>query len=99
MHELAQITGLLKSSLSEVVRLRLCATSPCDVVDLVNLLKGATKLEDLELTVGCVTLVDSLIENVKSDDSLCPRLRLIESLQPNREIRDRLERRRKRLNQ
>jgi hypothetical protein len=99
MHELAQINELLKGSLSEVVRLRLGATSPCEVVDLVNLLKGATKLEDLELTMGCATLVDSLIGHVERDDSLCPRLRLIESLQPNREIRGRLERRRKRLNQ
>lgn len=99
MHELAQITGLLKGSLNEVVRLRLGANSPCEVVDLVNLLKGATKLEDLELTMGCATLVDPLMEHLERDDGLCPRLRLIEALQPSREIWDRLERRRKRLNQ
>jgi len=51
MHEPVQITGLLKDSLSEVVRLRLGAASPCEVVDMVNLLKGATKLENLELTI------------------------------------------------
>jgi len=99
MHELAQITGLLKGSLSEVVRLRLGAVSPCDAEDLVDLLKGATKLQSLELTMGCVALVDRLMEHLESDDGLCPRLRLIEALQPTREIRDRLESRRNRLNQ
>jgi len=79
-HELAQITGLLKGSLSEVVRLCLGANSPCDVVDLVNLLKGAAKLEDLELTMVWAMLVDSMIEHSERDDSLCPRLRLIEAL-------------------
>jgi hypothetical protein len=80
MHGLAQITALLKGSLSEVVRLRLGATSPCEVVDL---LQVATKLEDLELMTGCATLVDSLIGHVDRDDSLCPRPRLIEALQPS----------------
>ena len=99
MHELAQITGLLKGSLSEVVRLRLGAASPCEIMDLVDLLKSATKLEELELTMGCVTLVDSLMGHLERDDSLCPRLRLIEALRLGQEVRERLEGRRKRLNQ
>ena len=99
MHELAQITGLLKDSLSDVVRLRLGAASPCEIVDLVDLLKGAPKLEDLELTMGCVTLVDSLMGHLERDNSLCPRLGSIGALRTSREIRDRLEGRRKRLNQ
>ena len=99
MHELAQITGLLKGSLSDVVRLRLGAASPCEIVDLVDLLKGAPKLEDLELTMGCVTLVDSLMGYLERDDSLCPRLGSIETLLLSREMRDRLEGRRKRLDQ
>ena len=101
MHELAQITGLLKGSLGEVVQLRLGAASPCEVVDLVDLLKGATKLRDLELTMGCATLVDHLMEHLERDDSLCPRLKSIDALQPQPswEIRDRLETRRKRFNQ
>jgi hypothetical protein len=99
MHNLAQITGLLKGSLGEVVRLCLGAASPCEVEDLVDLLKDAKELEDLELTMDCATLAGDLIEHLERDDGLCPRLRLIEASQPSRETSDRLERRRKRLHQ
>ena len=98
MHELAQITGLLKGALGEVVRLSLGATAPCEIGDLVDLLKGATKLEDLELTMGCVTLAGCLVEHLERDSGLCPRLRLIEASQPSQEVNDRLEKRHKRLN-
>jgi len=87
MHELAQITGLFKSSPSEVVRLQLSATSPCEVVGLGDLLRGVAKLEDLGLTIGYVTLVDSLIGHLERGHSLFPWLRLIEASQPSREIR------------
>ena len=99
MHELAQITGLLEGSLGEVVQLRLGAASPCTIEDLVDLLKHATKLQNLELTMGCVTLTDCLMEHLERGDGLCPRLSLIEPLQPSREFGDRLERRHNRLNQ
>ena len=99
MHDLGQITGLLEGSLGEVVQLRLGAAAPCEIRDLVGLLKDATKLQNLELTMGCVTLAESLMEHLERNDGLCPRLRWIEASQPSREISERLERRHNRLNQ
>ena len=84
----------LKGPLSEVW-LRLGAASSCDIVDLVNLLKGATKLEDLRLAMGCLPLVESLIGHLERDGSSSPRLKLIEALQLSREIRERIKGRRK----
>ena len=54
----------LKGPLIEVW-LRLGAASSCEIVDLVNLLKGATKLENFRLAMGCPPLVDSLIGNLE----------------------------------
>lgn len=82
----------LKGPPDEVVQVPLggaLAASPCEIVDLVDLLKGATKLEDLRLAMGCLTLVDSMIGHWERDGSLCPRLRLIEASMLSWEIRDR----------
>ena len=79
---------LLKGPHSDVVRLYLGAASPYEIVGLADLLKGAAKLEDLELTMGCVTLIGSLIGHLERNGSSCPQLRLIEALLLSREIRE-----------
>ena len=72
--------------------------SPREIVGLVDLLEGVTKLENLELTMGCAMLVDSLIEHLERDSGFLPWLRLIEASQLSREIREKPEVRCKRLN-